>query len=78
MKRKIAILTAILTSASLTGFGPVDDLAWKFILAGVAAIAFAIVGALYALHLISGRRSGSRVNKAVTALLLLTVINLVN
>ena len=66
------ILIALITALAITGVGFIDDKIWSFIIAGIGVLAYAIVGVLYSIKLIT-TISGGKIAYTLTFLGLLIV-----
>ena len=52
------LLVALISSLSITGIGFLDNYFWNTVFAIIGMIAYAIVGVLYSLHLITNKKDG--------------------
>ena len=71
MRKWIAILVTLLTSISITGISFIDDLMITRVVAGLVSAAFLIVGVLYKIGVIDGKRKGQDAFKGVFIILLI-------
>lgn len=65
-----ALLITLITSLSITGASFLDNRIWNLIMAIVGVGAYAIVGVLYSIRAISGRKAGREAYAAVFIILL--------
>ncbi len=65
------ILVALFSSLVITGVGFIDNYIVNIVLAAIGTAAYAIVGILYSLHLIHGKKAGKEAFAAISIILLL-------
>lgn len=65
------LLVTLITSLSITGISFFDDKIWNIVMAIVGVVTYTIVGGLYSIHAISGKRAGKEAYAAVFIILLL-------
>lgn len=65
------LLVSLITSLSITGISFLDDKIWNLIMLIIGMIAYSIVGFLFSIRLISGRKAGKEAYAAVFIILLI-------
>jgi hypothetical protein len=71
MKKYIAFLTLLISSLTITGISFIDGKIWDVVLLVIGFIAYAIVGVLFSLGILSGKQNGKDAYALVFILLLL-------
>ena len=71
MKKYIAILTLLISSLTITGISFIDGKIWDIVLIVIGFIAYAIVGLLFSIGILSGKQNGKDAYALVFVLLLL-------
>ncbi len=72
------LLVTLITATAITGLSILDDQIWNIVMAVVGVATYAIVGGLYSLHLISGKKAGKEAYAAVFITLLLIGVLIYN
>ena len=65
------LLVSLITSLSITGISFLDDKIWNLIMLIIGMIAYSIVGFLFSIRLIFGRKAGKEAYAAVFIILLI-------
>ena len=65
------LLITLVTTLAITGIGFLDDKIWSIIIAGIGVAAYAIVGIMYSLKLISNSADGKTAFAAIFIVLLI-------
>lgn len=71
MKKYIALLTLLISSLTITGISFIDGKIWDVVLLIIGFIAYAIVGLLFSIGILSGKQNGKDAYALVFILLLL-------
>lgn len=71
MKKYIAFLTLLISSLTITGISFIDGKIWDVVLLVIGFIAYATVGVLFSLGILSGKQNGKDAYALVFILLLL-------
>lgn len=65
------LLVSLITSLSITGIGFLDNKIWNLIMLIIGMVAYSIVGLLFSIELISGKKAGKEAYAAVFIILLI-------